>query len=262
MRTTNRDKEAEAACRVISKVTSLVKDPKKHKWLDDSREGFGHWAGPPSVAKGDTEPKNVKEAQKPLGEEDLDLYAPNNPVPRGHLDPAIADRTLAAQMNDLQGLPPSAYQSPAYDPNRQIRYKEDAAGNFIQDRTPVPGIDMQFDEMPGLRHPGPVEARTNPHSIWFGYKPPVGERPGDALMGNIDYRLREGIRQHALRKPKSDPSRAQDLRVIDNWFGGNTINPNNPSPGGVPRRYEHEYRPRGAKTDRTQEYRISRQPFA
>jgi hypothetical protein len=63
MRTTNRDKEA--ACRVISKVTSLVKDPKKHKWLDDSREGFGHWAGPPSVAKGDIEPKNVKAAQKP-----------------------------------------------------------------------------------------------------------------------------------------------------------------------------------------------------
>lgn len=66
MRTTNRDKEAEAACRVISKVTSLVKDPKKHKWLDDSREGFGHWAGPPSVAKGDTEPKNVKEAHPGL----------------------------------------------------------------------------------------------------------------------------------------------------------------------------------------------------
>ena len=43
----------------------MVKDPKKHKWLDDSREGFGHWAGPPSVAKGDTEPKNVKAAQKP-----------------------------------------------------------------------------------------------------------------------------------------------------------------------------------------------------
>jgi hypothetical protein len=63
MWTTNRDKEA--ACRVISKVTSLVKDPKKHKWLDDSGEGFGHWAGPPSVAKGDIEPKNVKAAQKP-----------------------------------------------------------------------------------------------------------------------------------------------------------------------------------------------------
>jgi len=60
-----KDEEKEAACRVISKVTSLVKDPKKHKWLDDSREGFGHWAGPPSVAKGDIEPKNVKAAQKP-----------------------------------------------------------------------------------------------------------------------------------------------------------------------------------------------------
>ena len=56
----DRAKEAAAACKVVSKLTRTIKKP---ELLKDTREGFDHWAGPPVVAKGDTEPKNVKNAE-------------------------------------------------------------------------------------------------------------------------------------------------------------------------------------------------------
>ena len=55
-----RDPIKDAACKVISKLTRTIKKP---EILRDTREGFDHWAGPPVVAKGDTEPKNVKNAE-------------------------------------------------------------------------------------------------------------------------------------------------------------------------------------------------------
>ena len=54
------DRDKEAACKVVSKLTRTIKKP---ELLKDTREGFDHWAGPPVVAKGDTEPKNVKNAE-------------------------------------------------------------------------------------------------------------------------------------------------------------------------------------------------------